>query len=216
MPIFRTLILLSISWVTVFAFAQSLTFEAYYPNRVEATLVYDYSSNSTGLAKWSYRGTMTKIPSASELINGQEFQVVIQKTHDLPDHFPKEWKAYYRETSDGLYIGQLSSDGRLDETLEFPIAANPDEPWKSKSSFWLQELPELLPIVDTALGKLENCLQVTRTKDIDIPKSTLRDVSVYCPGIGLVHSIIENIAPKTESTPEFRSTTEIKLIEVKN
>lgn len=188
--------------------AQSLTFEHYYPNRVEETLVFDYATSAEGTAQWTYAGTMTRSPAGSETHNALTYQTLIHATEGLPDFYPKEWKTYHRETGEGLYTGQMNDQGALEEYLEFPITAESGERWTAQSEFWESETAVVLPETETAIGIFEQCIRVERVRHDHPSGQTLTNSTTYCPGVSAVYSIVEH------RTEEFRSVTEIELVEI--
>ncbi|HSH43539.1 MAG TPA: hypothetical protein VK973_15570, partial [Arenicellales bacterium] len=102
------------------AAAQSMSFEPYYPNRAEQTLVFRYTTSAEGAQQQTYSGTLTRSPAAPETLAGTTYQTVLHTTSGLPDFYPGRWKSYHRETAEGLYSGQLDDAGRLEQYLEFP------------------------------------------------------------------------------------------------
>lgn len=189
--------------------AQTLTFESYYPNRVEKTLVFDYSSTGRGATDWSYQGTLSRTPSDPATRESTTYQTITHVTEGLPEFFPREWQTFHRETKDGLYTGQLAQDGQMEEHLEFPLEAQTGEPWRSPSEFWDTEIPTPVPIVKTDAGTFENCIRVDRYRR-DSPKDqTVTNATTYCPGVGSVHDVVELLLPG------FQSINELKLKEIR-
>lgn len=188
--------------------AQSMTFEDYYPNRVNQVLVFEYSTAAEGETQQSFEGTLTRSPAAPETRDGRTYQTVENTTDGLPDFYPKRWKSYHRETADGLYSGQPNEAGEVEEYIEFPAAAEPGEPWEVASEFWESETFFLAPRVETAAGTFENCILVERVREDAPSGQSLTNATTYCPGVSAVHSIVEHIAPA------FRSVKEIRLVEI--
>lgn len=188
--------------------AQSMTFEKYYPNRVNQVLVFEYSTAAEGETQQSFEGKLTRSPAAPETRNGRTYQTVENTTEGLPDFYPKRWKSYHRETGDGLYSGQPNEAGEIEEYIEFPAAAEPGEQWEAAPDFWETETFSLIPRVETAAGTFENCILVERLREDAPSGQTLTNTTTYCPGVSAVRSTIEHVAPA------LRSVTEIRLVEV--
>lgn len=189
--------------------AQTLTFESYYPNRVEKTLVFDYSSTGEGSAEWSYQGTLIRIPSDPTTRNETTYQTITHTTRGLPEPFPQIWQTYHRETKEGLYTGQLREDGQLEEYLEFPLHAQAGEPWVANSEFWDEETPTPVLEVETNGGTFEDCVRVDRFRKDPAKDQTLTNSTTYCPNVGSVHDVLEL------RLPNFHSITEMKLKEIR-
>lgn len=213
MTVFRTRIhhlLLAIGVaIPATALAQSMTFEDYYPNRVNQVLVFEYSTAAEGETQQSFEGTLTRSPAAPETRDGRTYQTVENTTEGLPDFYPERWKSYHRETEDGLYSGQPNEAGEIEEYIEFPAAAAPGEPWEAASEFWETETFSLVPRVETAAGTFENCILVERIREDAWSGQAVTYTTTYCPGVSAVRSTMEHVAPA------FRSVTEISLIEVR-
>lgn len=192
------------------ALAQSITFEEYYPNRVNEVLVFEYSTAAEGEQQQSYEGRLIRSPAAPETRSGQGYQTIEHVTEGLPDFFPRRWKSYHRESGNGLYSGQLNENGSLEEYLEFPESAEPGEPWDVMSAFWESQSVSLVPRVETPAGTFENCILVKRAREDSSSGQSLTNTTTYCPGVSAVHSSIEHVSPA------FRSVTEIRLIEIRN
>jgi hypothetical protein len=191
------------------AAAQSMSFEPYYPNRAEQTLVFDYTTSAEGAQQQTYSGTLTRSPAAPESRGGVTYQTVRHTTSGLPDYYPRRWKSYHRETAEGLYSGQLDDNGRLEQHLEFPASAEPGEEWNISSEFWDSQAFYLVPRAETEAGTFENCIRVERLREDAASGQTLTNTTTYCPGVSAVHSTVEHIAP------EFRSVTEMRLKEIR-
>lgn len=189
--------------------AQSMTFEEYYPHRVNQVLVFEYSAAAEGESQQSFEGTLTRSPAAPETRDGVTYQTVENTTEGLPDFYPKRWKSYHRETGDGLYSGRPNDAGEIEEYIEFPAEAEPGEPWEVASQFWETQILSLVPRVETAAGTFEDCILVERTREDAASGQALNNTTTYCPGVSAVRSIIEHVAPA------FRSVTAINLIEVR-
>ncbi|MDZ7839875.1 MAG: hypothetical protein U5R46_03505 [Gammaproteobacteria bacterium] len=190
------------------ALAQSITFEEYYPNRVNEVLVFDYSTAAEGEQQQSYEGRLIRSPAAPETRGGQGYQTIEHVTEGLPEFFPRRWKSYHRESDNGLYSGQLNESGALDEYLEFPDSAEPGEPWDVMSAFWESQTVSLVPRVETAAGTFENCIRVERFREDASSAQKLTNTTTYCPGVSAVRSSIEHVSPA------FRSVTEIRLVSI--
>lgn len=208
----KHLIAASLCCMAVTAAAQTMTFETYYPNRVDKVLIFDYSSTADGVSKWSYQGTLTRLPSDPDTRDNRTYETVIHATQGLPDFFPKEWQTFHRETDRGLYTGQLGQDGQMEEHLEFPIEAEAGKPWPGGSDFWETETATPVAKVDTAAGSFEGCVRVERYRQDEGEGAATRiltNATTYCPDIGSVHDVVEL------HLPDFHSITELKLKEIK-
>lgn len=191
------------------ATAQSMTLEKYYPHRVNRVLVFEYATAAEGEQRQSYEGTLTRSVAGPETRDGVTYQTVEHTTRGLPDFYPRRWKTYHRETEEGLYSGQRNESGALEEYLELPASAEPGEPWDARSAFWERQTLTLVPRVETPAGTLENCIRVERFREEAASGQTLTNNTVYCPDLSAVRSTVEHVAP------EFRSVTELSLIEVR-
>jgi hypothetical protein len=191
--------------IAITAFAQTLTFESYYPHRAEKTLIFDYSSIGEGAVDWTYRGTLTRTPSDPATRQDTAYQTITHTTEGLPEFFPKEWQTLHRETKDGLYTGQLGQDGQMEEHLEFPVRAQAGEAWSTPSEFWDTETPRPVARVETDAGTFENCVRVDRYRKDPAQDQTLTNATTYCPDVGPVHDVVEL------RLPNFHSITELKL-----
>lgn len=213
-PIHRTAVrrlLLAIGVILpAVAAAQSMSFQAYYPHRVNETLVFDYSTAAEGEMQRSYTGTLTRSPAGPETRNGVTYQTVEHVTEGLPDFYPKRWKTYHRVTEDGLYSGQLNDAGEIEEYLEFPVSAEPGETWSSQSAFWGSESFARVPRVETEAGTFADCIRVERVRRDEASGQRLTNTATYCPGLSAVRSSVEHVAPSV------RSVTELNLIEVQD
>lgn len=206
-PIKRTL-LAFLCCIAATVHAQTLTFEPYYPNRVERTLVFNYSSTGRGATDWSYQGTLSRTTSDPATRDSTIYQTITHVTEGLPEFFPQEWQTFHRETKDGLYTGQLAQDGQMEEHLEFPLEAQAGEPWRTPSEFWDTEIPTPVAKVETDAGAFENCLRVDRYRRDSPNDQTMTNATTYCPGLGSVHDVVELLLPG------FQSITELKLKEI--
>lgn len=191
------------------AAAQSISFESYYPNRAEQTLVFEYTTSAEGAQQQTYGGTLTRSPAAPETLGGVTYQTVEHTTSGLPDYYPRRWKSYHRETAEGLYSGQLDDTGRLEQYLELPASAEPGEQWDVASEFWDSQAIYLVPRAETGAGTFENCIRVERLREDAASGQTLTNTTTYCPGVSAVHSTVEHIAA------DFRSVTEMRLVEIR-
>lgn len=190
--------------------AQSMSFERYYPNRVNQALVFEYSAVAEGERQQSYEGSLTRAPAGRETRDGATYDTVEHTTEGLPEFYPRRWKTYHRESEDGLYSGQLNESGRVEEYLEFPASAEPGESWGNQSAFWQSESFALVPRVETGAGTFENCIRVERFREDQPSGQKLTNTTTYCPGVSAVHSTVEHVAR------EFRSVTELSLVEVRD
>lgn len=186
--------------------AQTMSFEAYYPNRVQHELVFEYTTSAEGDAQWTYSGTLIRTPSAPETRNGQGYQTVTHTTQGLPSFYPRRWKTYHQETAQGLYSGQLNEAGELEAYLEFPAAAEPGEPWPAGSDFWGVQIATPVPRKTTAAGTFERCVRVERRRQDRPASQSLRQITTYCPDLGAVQSRMEHRTPVVRSVTEFKLT----------
>jgi len=190
--------------------ARAMTFEAYYPQRANKTLVFEYSSAGEGTTKQLFKGTLTRSPAGPETRGGIAYQTVEHVTSGLPEFFPKRWKTYHRATDNGLYSGQLNDSGEVEAYLEFPVSAEPGKPWPVESAFWDTESFSLVPRVETPAGTFENCIRVERSREDPASGQTLTNNTTYCSGVSAVHSMVEHRAQ------DFRSVTEMRLVEIRD
>jgi hypothetical protein len=191
------------------AAAQTISFERYYPHRVNQVLVFEYSAVAEGEKQQSLVGRLTRSPAAPETHGGLGYQTVEHVTEGLPEYYPRRWKSYHREAPEGLYSGELNEGGTLEEYLEFPAAAEPGESWDVESPFWETQTFVPVPRVETAAGTFEDCIRVERFREDASSGQALTNTTTYCPGVSAVHSSIEHVAPA------FRSVSELRLLEIR-
>ena len=103
----------------------------------------------------------------------------------------------------------MNDAGQVEEHLELPATAEAGEPWPVRSQFWETETIVPVPRVETAAGTFENCIRVDRARREQASEQMLINTTTYCPGVSAVRSTVEHVLP------DFRSVTELELIEIR-
>jgi len=180
-----------------------------YAEPQNAHKIYQYRSVAGGAQPWNIDGELVESSSEPETIGDKYYRARIQKSEGLPDYFPEESKVYYREHQDGLYNAYYESEDQFSEFLQIPTDIEVGKSWQGPSGFWDRETLESIGAFTTPAGKFERCLTIERSKSMTDPPQNLTSVSVICPGVGGVSSLI------THQMDGFESNTETLLIELR-